>query len=730
MDRQSSDPGFGAVDLTNCERELIHLAGSIQPHGALVVVREPDLTVLQLSANAGDVLGVAHAELLGRSLRAVGGDLCDRLADVARSGLLGLPVPIRGTALVRGEPRGLDGAVHRTPAGLVVELEPAARAEGAEGMPQRLAAAVSGVSGAGTVAELCEAVVTHVRALTGYDRVMVYRFDPAGHGEVVAEARDDAREPFLGLHYPASDIPQRARDLYVRNRVRVLADLDYVASPVVPRHSPVTGADLDMSLCYLRSMSPLHLQYLRNMGVTATLVASLVREGQLWGLIACHHYSPKRAGYDVRAACELVAEVAATRIPVVEGQAKAQTELLVRALERRLMRAMVESGDWRDALFGEEPSPLLAPLNATGAALLYDGQLLTTGEVPSVGDVYAVARWASEQPGDRPVVHTASLARVSPRFAPAAEVASGALAAELSRADGEYLVWFRKEQVRQVRWAGDPQKPVAVGGAPGDLSPRRSFAAWSQLVRQTSVPWTTVDVATASTIRLSVADMIMQVRALRALIAARQASQTRTVIDGAQEPMVIADGAGTVILVNRAFAALVRRPLPDFHALSDLAVLFTDPARARGVLGQLQSERQPWRGELELPGAAGATTPVAVRADAVPTANGDVLGYVVIVTDLTARHQAERTRGRLERAVLEAEPLRPLAGAAASLARDFDALMSAVLANGSAAVMQMTDAGADGSVTPLLAELETATRRAAELTVQILNSSAATERGR
>ena len=728
MDRQSSDPGFGAVDLTNCERELIHLAGSIQPHGALLVVREPDLTVLQLSANAGDVLGVAHAELLGRSLRAVGGDLCERLGQVARSGLLGLPVPIRGTALVRGEPRGFDGAVHRTPAGLVVELEPAARGDGAEGLPQRLAAAVSGVSGAGTVAELCEAVVTHVRALTGYDRVMVYRFDPEGHGEVVAEARDAAREPFLGLHYPASDIPQRARDLYVRNRVRVLADLDYVASPVVPRHSPVTGADLDMSLCYLRSMSPLHLQYLRNMGVTATLVASLVREGQLWGLIACHHYSPKRAGYDVRAACELVAEVAATRIPVVEGQAKAQTELLVRALERRLMRAMVESGDWRDALFGEEPSPLLAPLNATGAALLYDGQVLTTGEVPSLGDVHAVARWASEQPGDRPVVHTASLARVSPRLAPAAEVASGALAAELSRAEGEYLVWFRKEQVRHVRWAGDPHKPVAVGGEPGDLSPRRSFAAWSQLVRQTSVPWTAVDVATASTIRLSVADMIMQVRALRALIAARQATQTRTVMDAAQEPMVIADGAGAVILVNRALAALVRRPLPDFQSLSDLAVLFTDPARARDVLGQLQRERQPWRGELELPGAAGATIPVAVRADAVPTVNGDVLGYVVIVTDLSARHQAERTRGRLERALLDAEPLGPLAGAAAALARDFDALMSAVLANGSAAVMQMTDTAADGAVTPLLAELETATRRAAELTVQILNS-AATGRG-
>ena len=630
MNRTVPETAFGAADLTNCEREPIHLAGSIQPHGALLVLRESDLTVLQASANVGDVLGVPHAELLGRPLRRLGGDLCAQIGQVARSGLLGLPVPLRCAAAVDGQERAFDGAVHRTPAGLVVELElaEAHEAGGAAGaLPHQLARAVSEVSATTTVAALCETVVQHVRALTGYDRVMVYRFDPDGHGEVVAEARAPEREPFLGLHYPASDIPHRARDLYVRNRVRVLADLDYTPSPVVPRHSPLTGADLDMSLCYLRSMSPLHLQYLRNMGVTATLVASLVREGRLWGLIACHHYTPKRVGYHLRAACELVAEVAATRIPVVEGQAKARTELLVRALERRLMRAMVESGDWRDALFGDdEPSPLLAPLHATGAALLYDGQLLTTGEVPSTADVRAVAGWVADQPGTPPVVHTASLARVSQRFAGAAEVAGGALAVELSRAEGEYLIWFRKEQRRHVQWAGDPQKPVAVGSDPSELSPRRSFAAWSQLVRQTSVPWTAVDVATAATIRLSVADMIMQVRALRVLIAERQASQTRTVVDGAGEPIMIADGAGAVIMVNRAFERLVRRPHPPFETLDDVAVLFTDPERAREVMGQLQRERQPWRGELELAGVAGTTIPVAVRADAVPTVSGDVLG--------------------------------------------------------------------------------------------------------
>jgi PAS domain S-box-containing protein len=305
-----------------------------------------------------------------------------------------------------------------------------------------------------------------------------------------------------------------------------------------------------------------------------------------------------------------------------------------------------------------------------------------------------------------------------------AEVASGVLAAELSRNDGDYLLWFRGEQVREVTWAGDPQKPVAVGTSPLDLSPRRSFAAWSEQVRHTSVPWSAVDVATATAIRLSVADMITQVRALRVLIAERQATQTRVVVDDSAEPMVIADGLGRVLLVNRAFERLLRRPHAQLNSLDDVAALFADPGRARTVLDQLQRERQPWRGELEIAGFGGLTVPVAVRADAVPTESGDVLGYIVIVTDLSARHEAERTRARLERALLDAPPLAPLAGAAVALARDFDTLMAAVLANGSTAVMQVADASAESSVTPLLAELETATRRAAELAVQILNGAA------
>ena len=188
-------------------------------------------------------------------------------------------------------------------------------------------------------------------------------------------------EPFLGNRYPATDIPQIARRLYERNRVRVLADVQERQSPLVPHLSPLTGQDLDMSLCFLRSMSPIHIQYLKNMGVAATLVASLVVGGRLWGLVACHHYCPRFVHYETRAACELLAETVATRIAALESFVQAQAELSVRRLEQRMVEAISRDGDWRTALF-DASQPLLQPLGATGAALLFEGQMLTAGEVP------------------------------------------------------------------------------------------------------------------------------------------------------------------------------------------------------------------------------------------------------------------------------------------------------------------------------------------------------------
>ena len=302
-----------------------------------------------------------------------------------------------------------EGSLHRIAGvGLVLELEPLAAVDpqhagietvdfDTDALLERVNAAVERFSVASNIGALSHAVVGAIRDLTGYDRVMVYRSTPTATARSSPRPAHPRLESLLGHHYPATDIPQRARELYLRNRVRVLVDVDYQAGAARAAAAAGRATQLDMSLCYLRSMSPLHLQYLKNMGVTATLVVSLVREGRLWGLIACHHYTPRNLRYAVRAACELLAEVIATRIAAIENYAHAQVAILVRRLEQRLVEATSTEGDWRLALF-RNPRTLLQPLDATGAALFHDGEMLTcAGEVPSTPELRALLRWVDEQ---------------------------------------------------------------------------------------------------------------------------------------------------------------------------------------------------------------------------------------------------------------------------------------------------------------------------------------------
>ncbi len=728
----ASQPAFGTADLTNCERELIHLAGSVQPHGALLVLREPDLLVVQASLNTGVVLGIEHARLLNQPLATLGHEAVDTLARTAHGAALTTPVPFRCRIDGAGHGgRAFDGMLHRQPhSGLVVELEPAASTSfapdvlakvEAEVVPKALATTIQGISSAATLAVMGDVVVRGVRELTGYDRVMLYQFDADGHGAVIAEARDERLDSLLGQHYPASDIPQRARELYLRTRVRTLVDVDYTPVPLVPRHAGLASEELDMSLCGLRSMSPLHLQYLRNMGVTATLVTSIVCEGKLWGLIACHHYTAKAVPYALRASCELLSEVVSTRIAALESRAHVEAELFVRDLEQRMVLAATETGDWRSALFDDPEARLLRPLDASGAALLYDGQLLTAGEVPSMPALQDLVAWLRTHVRDG-VFESASLPKLDPDFATLAPTVTGVLAVELGREDGEYLLWFRQEQVRTVTWGGDPEKAVLVGNDPRDLSPRRSFAAWRQVVRDTAKAWSRTERAIADAIRQSLVDMILQMRALRALIAEQQAMSALAVVQHGAEPMILASGDGQILLANDAFLRMLERPTPPLTRLEDLPRLSIDDTPLREALHRLQVDRRPWRGEVRLTRGTGQELPVAVRGDPIPGLYGGMLGYILLFTDLRAQREAGALRSRLERALTVSHLHVQPGGVTAEVPQQFDRLLGAILANSTAAMAQMTDGSGSSTTGELLRELEATTRRAAELTAQLLGT--------
>jgi light-regulated signal transduction histidine kinase (bacteriophytochrome) len=309
------------IDLTNCDSEPIHIPGSIQPHGVLIVLRRQDLTICQVSGNTADMLGLAPARLLEQPIEAL---LPEKEHVNYRQSLLNEVTESKPLYLFSVRTREIDDVfdaiAHRIGSHILLELEPspAARDLSAPDLYRLLQSSVAKLQQAGSVARLCHVCAEQVRRVSGFDRVMVYRFDEEWNGEVVAEDKREDLEPFLGLHYPASDIPRQARELYTKNWLRFIADRDYVPSPIHPQNNPDTGEPLDMSFSVLRSVSPIHIQYLKNMGVGASMSVSLMKDSKLWGLIACHHYSPRQVPYDVRTACELLGQMMSPHLSSAE----------------------------------------------------------------------------------------------------------------------------------------------------------------------------------------------------------------------------------------------------------------------------------------------------------------------------------------------------------------------------------------------------------------------------
>lgn len=719
-------PAFGEADLTNCEREQIQFAASIQPHGALLVVSEPDRVIVQASDNAAAFLNLA-ADPVGMPLGDLPGNLGRSIRPHLDDPLHKIPRAVRCRV---GQPAAdFDCLIHRPAAGgLVIELE---RAGPSVDLSRNVEQAVQTILAASSLRTLCDETASIFKRLTDYDRVMVYRFDTHGHGEVISERREAHLEAFLGNHYPASDIPQIARQLYERNRVRVLADVDARPAPILPRLSPATGRDLDMSMCFLRAMSPIHIQYLKNMGVGATLVASLMVGGKLWGLIACHHYTPRFVHFEVRAVCELLAEAVGTRIAALESFAQAQVELSVRRIEQRLVESVSREGDWIQALF-DSPQTLLQPVGASGAALMFEGQVHSVGDVPGTQELRTIGAWLDRQAGNAgadpaAVFATEQLGLDDPAFAAIRHVASGLLAARVSTSPGEYLMWFRPERIRTVTWGGDPQKPFVVGMDPADLSPRRSFAQWHQLVENTSQPWTKADLTVARLIGETVADVVLQLRSVRMLIAQHQLEQVSHEVERAGQPVIVSDPRGAILLANEAFERMLGGGRPPLQWLEDLPALFVDGASVRRRVRDLVTRRSPWRSEvtLELPG--GGTRPLLVRADPVQASPDKVLGYVILFFDLSERKMADAARRDIQEGLVDR---RRLTNVRLDTKGDltFQNMLSPIVENAQLAALEITD-GIDVSRMPeLLQSVRASVTRAAEVLEQLVWHSTRTSK--
>ncbi|MDV9034422.1 GAF domain-containing protein [Pseudomonas sp. RAC1] len=494
-----------------CAQEPIQIPGSIRSHGFMLVLDEQDLRILQISENASQWLGSTATDLIGKTLPT----LMEAGFD-ARRQLERLPVDEIFPFHI-GDVKLHDGApwtdclrllVHRHDQVLIAEFEPCMPSAGQGDQDDYyplVRAFVSSLQQASSIEDLLQQSVQQVKRITGFGRVKAYRFDAEGNGQVLAEVADAGYPRYQGLCFPASDIPRQARELYRINRIRLIEDANYTPSPLLPTLNPRTGKPLDMSFAALRSVSPVHLQYMRNMGTLASMSLSIVVEGQLWGLISCHHEQPRAVDFRTRAACELLSSVLSLQLEAHEAHSATRTLLNLRQRIVHMLSAMADYDSVSDGLLSL-PEVFLDFADATGAAIISAERCELIGSTPTEAVINELVQWLSRR-GDDAVFSSDNLGRDIAEVPELTKYAGGLLAVAISQIHSHYLLWFRPEQVRTVDWAGRPLKEISVQGS---LSPRHSFDAWHEVVRGFSAPWDPLVIDGAGELRTAVLGIVLR----------------------------------------------------------------------------------------------------------------------------------------------------------------------------------------------------------------------------
>lgn len=489
--------------LDSCAVEPIRTPGSIQPHGVLFALTPGDWRIAQASANAGRVLSRRVEEALG-------GALPDLLADAGGEIAAGLASAdgFAASRVVRVGGVDYHPVLHQADGLAVLEFEEAAR-----GADVRLEDAYSDVrklaqdlQDCADSDEVAQKVADAVRRVTGFDRALVYRFDAQWSGEVLGESSNGVLPSYLGLRFPASDIPAQARELYRLNRVRQIPSANYEPQPLLRARDVPSPASLDLSYSVLRSVSPVHLEYMRNMGTAASMSISIVVNAQLWGLISCHSAESRRAPQPVRAACDFIGQLAAMRLAGLSLYAEAAERVRLQAVHARLLTNMAVSHQFLDGL-AQDGERLLALAGATGAAVVSEFDVRVVGDAPDEDAIRMVADKLADLVEDG-FYATDSLVRDMPEAAAITDKASGLAAISISQIHPSYVMWFRPEVVRTVTWAGEPVKsrePVT-----GRLSPRTSFAAWKETVSQTATPWSRPEIDAVRGLRTALIDIVLR----------------------------------------------------------------------------------------------------------------------------------------------------------------------------------------------------------------------------
>lgn len=483
------------VDLNNCDKEPIHIPGRIQSHGFLLAADAQSLIITYISENINDFFDIQANTLLGAPLQQFE-QLTGKEGEFRQLIKLGkagktfdtinpYPVQIGGNSFYLII--SVSGPLY------LLEFEPVTLEYDIQ---NQIGKSVSGILSGKNLKSLLHNTAKEIKGIIHYDRVMIYRFLEDGHGEVIAELKNEGLEPFYGLHYPASDIPKQARELYKLNYTRIIADVNTESASIITHDN----TDLDLTHSVLRAVSPIHIQYLKNMGVESSFSISLISHGELWGLVACHNYSPKFIDYKAREAAKLIGQIVSSALEYREGEEENdQYNAYQEAMSLLILH--LTKDERIIASLAHQSYSLKDITAASGVAILFEKEITTIGKTPGKLQLRELFDWLKVTMDDA-VYYTHCLPEI---FHPAKEykeIGSGIIACMLSKELDEMIVWFRPEQITSINWAGNPEKPV-VQSADGlmNLSPRNSFEIFSQQVENTAVKWTSAEITNVIKIR-------------------------------------------------------------------------------------------------------------------------------------------------------------------------------------------------------------------------------------
>lgn len=492
------------VTLKNCADEPIRVPGKIQPHGALLVVAS-DLRVQYASLNLLDIVGKDARASVGQPLESL---FAKDVYDVLRRQLTAGHSENANPGKIRIGDASLDVIVHTSGDSKLIEFE---RSKSAEEMSfinvyRRINSTIEAIGLAPDLHSMFDVTVSEVKRLTNYDRIMIYRFDEEWNGKVIAEAKESHLDPFLGLQYPASDIPPQARALYHTNWLRMIPNVAYEPSPLYP---PANGLDLSQSV--LRSVSPIHLQYLKNMGVVASMSISIIREGKLWGLIACHDSHPNYLPYEVRQGLEFIGKYFSAQLGAKERTENLDYKIFLKDKQSTLHKQMLESENFLEGLHQGSATLLDLVEGCTGAALYFYGKTKLVGQTPDETQVESIVNWLRPRCKGASAFSTTQLSKHLPSAIQFSDIASGVLAVSIPEPEPAFVIWFKPEVIQTVSWGGNPNKPDMND----PLTPRRSFQLWQETVKATSLPWPQEEISVVEELRRSIieVDLARQVTA-------------------------------------------------------------------------------------------------------------------------------------------------------------------------------------------------------------------------